>query len=200
MTARPPSKTPARERLLGAAARVFARDGLSGATTRAIAEEAGVNEVTLFRLFRTKQRLLDAVVQENFGGAPAAAAPALPAVTGDLRRDLLAHAHRYERMLQQNLALIRTMLGEIHHHGEHERKVFRAIFRPVRADLIARLEAARQARVIRRDVDPVILSDLFGGMIFTGVLRRASADFEREYGAGDYMAAAVELIVRGAAA
>ncbi len=47
--------------------RVFARDGLNGATTRAIAREAAVNEVTLFRLFRSKERLLAAVVGETFG-------------------------------------------------------------------------------------------------------------------------------------
>ena len=39
------------QKLLVAAARVFARDGLEGATTRQIAREAGVNEVTLFPAF-----------------------------------------------------------------------------------------------------------------------------------------------------
>jgi len=199
MRSRPPRPHPARERLLAAAARVFARDGLTGATTRAIAREAGVNEVTLFRLFRTKQRLLDAVVQENFGSPPPAKAEASPAATPDLRADLFAHARHYERILHDNLPLIRAMIGEIHHHGEHERKVFRAIFRPLRAALIARLQAAQDARLLRRTIDPAILSDLFGGMIFTGVLRRASADVERTYSAADYLATAVELVMRGAA-
>src|SRR6186713_278986 len=58
-----PSKTaPARERLLHAALSVFSRDGLHAATTRNIAEEAGVNEVTLFRLFGTKDGLLTALM------------------------------------------------------------------------------------------------------------------------------------------
>lgn len=197
---RPPAKPfPARDRLLAAAAKVFARDGLTGATTREIAREAGVNEVTLFRHFQSKQRLLDAVVQENFGPAPVDATPMVPPATGDLRADLLAHARAYETLLQENLPLIRAMIGEIHHHGEHERKVFRAILRPLRKGLIGRLEAARAEHALRPEVDAVILSDLFGGMIFTGVLRRASADVEREYRASDYAAAAVDLVVRGAA-
>jgi AcrR family transcriptional regulator len=196
---RPPTKnSPTRDRLLQAAARVFARDGLTGATTRAIAREAQVNEVTLFRHFQTKQRLLAAVVQENFGGDRTAPPAVVPHSTS-LRADLLEHARRYERLLEDNLPLIRTMVGEIHHHGVHERQVFKSIFRPLRQALIARLEAARGEHAIRRGVDPVILSDLFGGMIFTGVLRRASADVEKEYGAGDYLASAVELVVRGAA-
>ena len=54
-----------RERLLNAAARAFARDGLRGATTREIAREAGVNEVTLFRHFKSKEQLLRAVLQRG---------------------------------------------------------------------------------------------------------------------------------------
>jgi AcrR family transcriptional regulator len=189
----------ARERLLRAAARVFARDGLTGATTRAIAREADVNEVTLFRHFRSKQGLLKAVVQENFSAAPAQPDAAQPPHTGNLRADLRDHARRYEQLLRDSLPLIRTMIGEIHHHGVHERQVFRGIFRPLRQALIARLELARDEHELRRGVNPVILSDLFGGMIFTGVLRRASADVEKEYGAADYVAAAVDLVVRGTA-
>ena len=193
---RPP---PARQRLLAAAARVFARDGLTGATTRAIAREAGVNEVTLFRLFQTKERLLDAVVGQNFGSPAPQSQPALPRPTGNLRVDLAAHARGYERLLQANLPLIRAMIGEIHHHGDHERQVFKAIFRPLRESLITRLEAAVAARELPRGINPVILADLFNGMIFTGVLRRASTHVKREYPAAGYRAAAVDLLLCGAA-
>src|ERR1700731_1872310 len=47
-----------RQRILDAPERVFSRDGFQGATTREIAREAGVNEVTLFRHFRTRDDLL----------------------------------------------------------------------------------------------------------------------------------------------
>jgi AcrR family transcriptional regulator len=189
-------RLPAHERLLEAATRIFARDGLDGATTRAIAREAGVNEVTLFRLFRTKERLLQAVVQRNFG--PAQPTPAV-ATGHDLRADLRAHARGYEQRLQENLPLIRAMLGEIHRHGEQERQVYQAIFAPLRAALTARLEAARSSGELHRDADTAILSDLFSGMIFTGVLRRSSAFFRRDYAASAYLEAAVDLVVRGAA-
>ena len=53
----------ARARLLEAAARVFAVHGAAGATTKRIAELAGVNEVTLFRIFGSKHALLDAALQ-----------------------------------------------------------------------------------------------------------------------------------------
>src|SRR5258708_13378774 len=47
-----------RRRILEAAEKVFSRDGFQGATTREIAREAQVNEVTLFRHFRTRDDLL----------------------------------------------------------------------------------------------------------------------------------------------
>lgn len=53
-----------RTRILEAAARVYAQHGFRGATTRRIADEAGVNEITVFRHFGTKSALLDCVAQE----------------------------------------------------------------------------------------------------------------------------------------
>jgi AcrR family transcriptional regulator len=52
------SGTEVREQLLQAALRVYAVAGVRGATTRRIAHEAGVNEVTLLRHFGSKDTLL----------------------------------------------------------------------------------------------------------------------------------------------
>ncbi|HGY10053.1 MAG TPA: TetR/AcrR family transcriptional regulator, partial [Oceanithermus profundus] len=51
------------ERLLEAALELLAERGYRGATTRAIAERAGVAEVTLFRRFGSKARLLAEAVR-----------------------------------------------------------------------------------------------------------------------------------------
>ena len=47
-----------RNRILDAAARVYAELGFRGATTRRIADVAGVNEVTIFRIFGSKAKLM----------------------------------------------------------------------------------------------------------------------------------------------
>ncbi|HXF68953.1 MAG TPA: helix-turn-helix domain-containing protein [Thermoflexus sp.] len=52
-----------RAQILEAAARVFARYGFRGSTTRAIAQAAGVAEGTLFRYFPTKRHLLLALFE-----------------------------------------------------------------------------------------------------------------------------------------
>jgi AcrR family transcriptional regulator len=53
------------QRILDAALRVFASEGYTGATTRRIAEEANVAEVTLFRKFKSKENLLKEVLINN---------------------------------------------------------------------------------------------------------------------------------------
>src|SRR5450432_2521161 len=137
----PRRRPPARQLLLSAAARVFARDGLEGATTRTISREAGVNEVTLFRHFGTKEHLLEAVVGSAFGGKPRPAAEA-PRGARSLRADLKSFATRYEELLVANLPLVRTMIGEIHRHAVCQHQALKGIFWPMRAALVKRIKIA----------------------------------------------------------
>ena len=58
-------KKDARQRLLDAALGLFCCDGYDGVSTRAIAKKAGVNEVTLFRLFKTKENVLHGVLDRE---------------------------------------------------------------------------------------------------------------------------------------
>src|SRR5262245_64568672 len=106
-----PAVSASRERLLEAASRVFALQGLRGATTRGIAEAAGVNEITLFRLFGTKERLLAAVL-ERAATVQANALADDKLWTGDLENDLRRYAELFNTMLEQNEHLIRTLIGE----------------------------------------------------------------------------------------
>ena len=93
MTATPPSP---RERLLTAARRVVARDGLAGLTLRAIAREAGVSHGAPLRHFPTLASLLAALSAEGFGELVAAVAAAIDGV--DRPRDRIAAAgHGYVR-------------------------------------------------------------------------------------------------------
>jgi AcrR family transcriptional regulator len=187
-----------RQRLLEAAARIFARDGLAGATTRVIAQDAGVNEVTLFRHFQSKERLIAAVVGQNFG--PQARAVPIPTPTANLESDLHALGRGYESLLQENWPLVRTMLGEMHNHltESHEKQVFRAIFLPLKEAVVARVETAQRDGALRRDRRADLLSDLFLGSIFTGVLRRSMPHLKIAYSATAYLEAAVEQFLDGA--
>lgn len=53
------------QKILGAALKIFSQKGYDGAKTKAIAEESGFSEVTLFKRFKTKKNLYDLVAIEN---------------------------------------------------------------------------------------------------------------------------------------
>jgi AcrR family transcriptional regulator len=104
-----------RDKILDAALRVFAETGYRGATTRRIAQEADVNEVTLFRQFGSKDELIREAVrhaateQDQFR---------LPEVPGDPYRELTDWAREHSRRLRQRGPVIRTCLGEATEHRE----------------------------------------------------------------------------------
>jgi AcrR family transcriptional regulator len=66
------------EAILQAATELFTERGYAGTTTRALAERAGVNEVTIFRRFKSKQGVLTALaasVNEASAGQAVESAP-----------------------------------------------------------------------------------------------------------------------------
>ena len=98
-----------RESLLDVTARLYAEHGWRGTTTRSIAEAAGVNEVTLFRLFGSKESLLlEAIGQASLAEPPAA----LPDQPGTLAPELTAWALAQHRSLVARSGIIRSCLAE----------------------------------------------------------------------------------------
>jgi AcrR family transcriptional regulator len=79
------------DHILDAAIAIVVEHGYAGATTREIAARAGINEVTLFRRFESKARLVRAAIHRDLGETTARIA----SPTGDLRADLLAVLERY---------------------------------------------------------------------------------------------------------
>lgn len=57
-----PKKADTTERITGAAKELFIRQGFRGTSTKQIAQEAAVSEMTLFRHFRTKEAIFRAVI------------------------------------------------------------------------------------------------------------------------------------------
>jgi len=102
-----------RAQLLAAAAQVYAEVGYRGATTRRIALQAGVNEITLFRHFGSKDALLREAI-DRAGGA--LLGNALPETPGDPLEELTEWARSHIAALRQRRSLIRTCMGEIEEH------------------------------------------------------------------------------------
>ena len=102
-------KLSSRERIVKSALALFAKQGTTATTTKEIAENAGVNEVTLFRQFGSKQGLLLAVLQE---------APILDEMQAALSEivgandPLAAYGSTSLELLDQVPELVRSLIGE----------------------------------------------------------------------------------------
>jgi AcrR family transcriptional regulator len=104
-----------RDRILDAAKRVYEQHGFRGATTRLIAIEAGVNEVTIFRTFGSKAALFEALMQSHVSQSPM---PPLPDNPQDPEADLTEWVASVLTHMRENRALIRTSFGEIEERPE----------------------------------------------------------------------------------
>ena len=160
--------------------------------------------MTLFRHFQSKEKLLSAVLQRAFdsqektlqAGEEASARPLHPTEPEAFRAGLRRYAWQYTELLQGNILLVRTLIGEIHRHREHEKQVLKGIFAPLKADLIALIREGQANGTVRTEVEPLVAADLLGSMIFLEVLRRTSP-FTPDYPEDIYLENALELFARG---
>lgn len=104
-----------RDRIIQAAVRVYGELGFRGATTRRIAQEAGVNEVTLFRLFGSKAALIEEALKRLPSDDQP---PVLPAKPGDPEREITEWAMIIVEHMHANRTVIRTMMGELEEHPD----------------------------------------------------------------------------------
>jgi AcrR family transcriptional regulator len=103
------------EQLLTAALKVFAEAGTRGATTRRIAQEAGVNEVTLFRHFGSKEALIRQAVSSTNEGVMLNRLPEHPV---DAEQELLAWARLHYQFLFSIRSFIRIGMAEFLEHPD----------------------------------------------------------------------------------
>lgn len=104
-----------RARLLQAARDVFAHFGYAGATTRRIAQRASVHEVTMFRLFGSKEALLNEAIRAHATGEQATPLPDPPIAP---ERELGEWYSAEVRRIGESRAVILKCLAEEAAHPE----------------------------------------------------------------------------------
>ena len=157
-----------RDQLLEAAARLYAETGYRGATTRRIALQAGVNEITLFRHFGSK----DALMREAIARAGSSEAhQILPDVPRDPSRELREWAKAHIAELRQRRSLIRTCMGEIEEHPG----IFTAPNSPpaIAAKALTQyLRRLREAGMAKASFDETSASAMLIGALFADAMGR----------------------------
>ncbi len=188
-----------RNRILEAAAQLFAERGYSATTTRLIAERAGVNEVTLFRQFKNKRGILEAlgsVWRESMAGFAVGAVPESSDTVGTL--EVLAEIE-VTQAAAVGPAAMRLVLDAAHQPeiaevlGKGPEDNFAGL-----AEYLAERQAAGD---VRADVDPRVMAEAFFGLTSQVVMSRQvlHGTSEPPYGvaAADAASQMLDIFFRG---
>ncbi|GAP16558.1 TetR/AcrR family transcriptional regulator [Levilinea saccharolytica] len=156
-----------RQRIIQAALTLFGRVGYAQTTTRAIAQEAGVNEVTLFRHFGTKMNLLSACVETmNAGGFAATFETEL---CGEYAEDVRRMAVRQMRDTLEHMDILRVLICDARNVPELREAMVQGgsgNFARLRNFFQRQIEAG----VVRADVAPEALVMAFDSLFSTQLI------------------------------
>ncbi len=157
-----------RVRILEAAARVYAQYGFRGATTRLIATEAGVNEVTLFRTFGSKAQLLQAMLMSQVA---ATAAPTLAADLSDPQGAITAWCATTLDYLRGHAHLIRKTIAEAEERPDAACAACEGS-NSAGASLVLYVERLREEGLADPDADVEVAVSMFMSAMFGDALYR----------------------------
>ena len=180
-----------RERLLDAATEILNRVGIQGATTREIARRAGVNEVTLFRHFKSKEQLLRAVLQRGL-----AAEAAILDEHSSWKESLEEYARHYYSLWDKNKDFGGAFLAEGHLWPKSMQAMIADVMRPVRERLVSILADAQKAGVVRSGLNIECALDAFKNALDARLLLQG-AHLPRNYSNDAYKSTVVGIFVRG---
>lgn len=123
-----------KDRILDSALRLFSKKGYLGSTTREIAEDAGVAEVTLFRYFSSKEKLFEEMIKSNSflpalkGLLPKIKDMSYTEALSEIARkflDRLTERQELIRIMNAEFFLYPAKVGEIYHNFIDE--IFRTL-------------------------------------------------------------------------
>jgi AcrR family transcriptional regulator len=157
-----------RDEILAAAVDVFAQHGFRGSTTRRIAEAAGVNEITIFRQFGSKEALLREAMRHMTQSVGLNSLPELPA---DPKKELTAWSESFIEHLRLRSSIIRKTMGEMEERPEMSKC---ASYVPTQAsnDLCLYLTALREQGRATAPFDPRTAAAMLMGSIFADAMGR----------------------------
>jgi AcrR family transcriptional regulator len=171
-----------RDRIILAARDVIKRKGKKGATTREIAEVAGVNEATLFRHFGNKDALIIAVAKHSCPDGQIR--DLIATLQGPIEEQLFALGKSINDHLESMSDMIRWSLVE----ADYEASIFaREAWRPqtaVRSEVIEFMQARVADGTLHGDSSD--LASIFLGMIFARVMAGGKFPDSRMFTDPDY--------------
>nr|WP_269136044.1 TetR/AcrR family transcriptional regulator [Sporosarcina cyprini] len=145
------------ERILDAAIELVSEKGYAAATTKSIAELAGVNEVTIFRHFGNKRGILKAII-EKFSYGPILQKTIQLEVSYELQDDLLLFSEEYLRYMLSIKDFVLIGFREAGSFPEIDEEIAN-VPRVIKEELMKYFtEMQRRGKVVDIDVEPIAMS------------------------------------------
>ena len=155
-----------KEQLLKATLKLISEKGYLGATTREIALEAGVTELTLFRHFGSKERLFEELLK-RYTFLPMLK-ELLPELEGLSFEDALTLiATRFLLSLKERKSMIKIMYSEVTRYPVKIREVYNKFIDEMRTTLALYFESQQNRDIIRKDMSPDMAARVFLWILFS---------------------------------
>ncbi len=152
-----------KERISAAALALFAERGFDGTTTKAIAERAGVNEVTIFRTFGSKDALFRQVAREMLPLHRIKAGEDFR-IEGGAEDVLVQNARLVLGILKENRHIFMILVGELWRHPELKEEVGFEMLEQAVDFLAAQMDIMIEDGRLR-EVDPYVAARSWMGTI-----------------------------------
>lgn len=169
------------QRILQATLETISTHGYDGATTRLIAEKAGINELTLFRKFGSKTNLILQAVKQELEAFKEARLE----YTGNLEADLERIVAFYQSLFETRGKVLPVILGEFSRRSE---------LREGMQDLMVSLKSLtsvitryqKEGKLVKEH--PIhTLSALLGPIIFSNILGQLDSSGASKFSKRDYV-------------
>ncbi len=186
-------------RLIEAALDLFAERGVTETTTKAVAERARVNEVTLFRTFGNKYRLLLAVIEDSAVFAKLVHALVEQANAKDNVADFLReYARESLRTLNKAPGLVRSIVGEAGNYPRENRMALGKGLSEANRYVAEYLKQAIAAENLESDLSPEQIVNLFNFLLIGYfVIESSTEDYTYWSEQDDLLESIVTLFLQG---
>ncbi len=159
-------KPDTKELLLKATLKLISEKGYLGATTREIAQEAGVTELTLFRHFGSKEKLFEELLKSyTFLPKLKELLPGLEDLSYE--QALTVIAKRFLLTLKERKAMIRILYSEVTTYPEKIRTVYNNFIDEMRATLAGYFEVLQDRGILKKKIAPEMAARVFLWILFS---------------------------------
>ena len=191
---------PTRQRIINAAVELFAAQGVTETTTKAVAKSAQVNEVTLFRHFGNKHGLLLAVISES---------PVFQELSEYLKNQATQTTSVYQALknycedrlqaLERSPDLVRSVVGEAGNYPLENRQALGRSLKEANHYVAEFLATVMEREQLHAHLPPQKLASLLNIMLLGYAVIEFTSEFhEFWHGKDEFLEDLVSLFLMGA--